>query len=63
MDEPRAAGKGAIHIVVSVPYEQARARIDAALAAGGRIIYDANAPQWWTLEDPAAIRRTSRRAD
>jgi hypothetical protein len=53
MDEPRADGKGAIHVVVSVPSEQAQARIDAALAAGGRIVYDANAPEWWTLEDPA----------
>jgi 4a-hydroxytetrahydrobiopterin dehydratase len=53
MDEPRADGKGAIHVVVSVPFEQAHARIDAALAVGGRIVYDANAPEWWTLEDPA----------
>ena len=53
MDEPKADGKGAIHVVVSVPIEQAQARIDAALAAGGRIVYDANAPEWWTLEDPA----------
>jgi 4a-hydroxytetrahydrobiopterin dehydratase len=53
MDEPKADGKGAIHVVVSVPYEQAQARIDAAIAAGGRIVYDANAPEWWTLEDPA----------
>ena len=44
---------GAIHVVVSLPYEQAQTRIDAALAAGGRIVYDANAPEWWTLEDPA----------
>jgi 4a-hydroxytetrahydrobiopterin dehydratase len=53
MDEPRADGKGAIHVVVSVPLEQAQARIDAAIAAGGRIVHDANAPEWWTLEDPA----------
>lgn len=53
MDEPRADGKGALHIVVSVPLEQAQARIDAAIAAGGKIVYDANAPEWWTLENPA----------
>jgi 4a-hydroxytetrahydrobiopterin dehydratase len=53
MDEPRADGKGAIHVAVFVPIEQAQARIDAALAAGGRVVYDANAPEWWTLEDPA----------
>jgi 4a-hydroxytetrahydrobiopterin dehydratase len=53
MDEPRPDGKGAVHVVVSVPLEQAQARIDAALAAGGRLVHDANAPEWWTLEDPA----------
>ena len=53
MGEPRADGKGAIHVAVFVPIELAQARIDAALAAGGRIVYDANAPEWWTLEDPA----------
>lgn len=53
MDDPRADGKGNIHVGIFVPPEQAQARIDAALAAGGRIVYDANAPEWWTLEDPA----------
>lgn len=53
MDEPRADGKGAIHVAVWVPLEQAQARIDAAVAAGGRVVFDANAPSWWTLEDPA----------
>ena len=37
MDEPRGDGGGAIHVGVWVPYEQARARVDAALAAGGRL--------------------------
>lgn len=53
MDEPRADGKGAIHVAVWVSREQAQSRIDAALAAGGRIVHDASAPSWWTLEDPA----------
>ncbi|MET0577173.1 MAG: VOC family protein, partial [Ilumatobacteraceae bacterium] len=22
------------------------------LAAGGRVVYDAEAPEWWTLADP-----------
>jgi 4a-hydroxytetrahydrobiopterin dehydratase len=52
MDEPRGGG-GAIHVAVWVPPEQAQARLDAALAAGGRIVFDASAPSWWTLEDPA----------
>ena len=33
------------------PEDQAEARIAAALAAGGRLISDANAPAWWTLAD------------
>lgn len=53
MEDPRPGGGGAIHVVVWVPYEQARARIDAALAAGGRMVRDANAPSWWTLADAA----------
>ena len=52
MDEPRPDGKGAIHVAVWLPPEKAQSRIDAALAAGGRIVYDAQAPSWWTLEDP-----------
>lgn len=53
MDEPRPDGGGAIHVAVWVPYEQAQARIDAALAAGGRMIRDGHAPAWWTLADAA----------
>jgi 4a-hydroxytetrahydrobiopterin dehydratase len=53
MDEPRADGGGAIHIAVWVPYEEAEARIQAALAAGGRIVRDEFAPAWWTLADAA----------
>jgi 4a-hydroxytetrahydrobiopterin dehydratase len=53
MDQPRADGGGAIHIAVWVPYEQAEARIAAALAAGGRMVRDEFAPAWWTLADAA----------
>ena len=53
MAEPRADGKGAIHIAVWVPEEQAQARLEAAIAAGGKVVVDAYAPSWWTLEDPA----------
>ena len=53
MTEPRGDGGGAIHLAVWVPYEQARSRIDAALAAGGRLVRDEFAPAWWTLADPA----------
>ena len=40
-----------IHVDVSLPHDQARPRIAAALAAGGRLVSDANAPEWWTLAD------------
>ena len=53
MDEPRPDGGGAIHVAVWVPYEQAEARVAAALAAGGRQVRDDFAPSWWTLADAA----------
>jgi 4a-hydroxytetrahydrobiopterin dehydratase len=34
-----------------VPYDQAEARIAAALAAGGRLVTDEHAPEWWVLSD------------
>ena len=52
-DEPRPDGGGAIHVAIWVPYEQAEARIAAALAAGGRMVRDEFAPSWWTLADAA----------
>jgi 4a-hydroxytetrahydrobiopterin dehydratase len=51
MDVPRPQ-RNRIHIDLYVPQDQAHARIDAARAAGGRIVYEANAPEWWTLADP-----------
>ena len=53
MDEPRSDGGGAIHVAIWVPYEQAEARVAAALAAGGRMVRDTFAPAWWTLADAA----------
>ena len=53
MDEPRQDGGGAIHVAVWVPYELAQARIDAALAAGGRMVRDEDAPSGWLLADAA----------
>ena len=50
MDEPRPQ-RNRIHIDVSVPRDQAEARIAGALAVGGRIVTDAHAPSWWTLAD------------
>ena len=51
MDSERPQ-RNRIHIDLYVPQDQAQARIDAALAAGGRVVYDAEAPEWWTLADP-----------
>jgi 4a-hydroxytetrahydrobiopterin dehydratase len=46
------AERNRMHIAVWLPYEQAEARIAAAVAAGGTVIYDKRAPAWWTLADP-----------
>jgi 4a-hydroxytetrahydrobiopterin dehydratase len=47
-----AVGRPRMHVACWVPYEQAEARVQAAIAAGGRMVYDAQAPAWWTLADP-----------
>jgi len=50
MDAPRPQ-RNRIHLDVSVPHEEAPARIRAALAAGGRLVSDARAPAFWVLAD------------
>lgn len=50
MDAPRA-GRNRVHVDVWVPQDQAPARVAAALANGGHLVSDANAPAWWTLAD------------
>ncbi|MFF4880927.1 VOC family protein [Micromonospora sp. NPDC000668] len=40
-----------MHLDVAVPHDQAKARIAAALAAGGHLVSDAHAPMWWVLAD------------
>jgi 4a-hydroxytetrahydrobiopterin dehydratase len=50
---PEKALRHAMHIDVSVPRGQAQARLDAALAAGGRIVDDSEAPGAWILADRA----------
>lgn len=44
--------RGRTHFDVFVPADQARARVDAALAAGGRLVDDSYAPAWWSLASP-----------
>ena len=50
MREQRS-GRNRVHIDVFVPNDVAEQRVAAALAAGGRLVSDANAPHWWTLAD------------
>jgi 4a-hydroxytetrahydrobiopterin dehydratase len=50
--EPPKPGRGRFHIDLSVPADQAEARVAAALSAGGRIADDSRAPQWWTIASP-----------
>jgi 4a-hydroxytetrahydrobiopterin dehydratase len=49
---PPKPGRGRTHIDVSVPADQAEARVAAALAAGGRLADATHAPNWWTLASP-----------
>ncbi|GEA87969.1 VOC family protein [Cellulomonas cellasea] len=51
MDAPRT-GRNRLHVDVHLPRDQVEARIAAAVAAGGRVVSDARAPEWWTLADP-----------
>lgn len=44
--------RGRTHFDVFVPADQARARVDAAVAAGGRLADESHAPAWWTLASP-----------
>lgn len=43
----------AMHIDVSVARENVEARLEAAIAAGGRIVDDSHAPSHWILSDKA----------
>jgi len=47
-----APGRGRTHFDVYVPADQAQARVDAALAAGGRLVDDSQAPAFWSLASP-----------
>ena len=51
MDEPRIQ-RNRIHLDVTVPHDVAQQRIAAALAAGGTLVSDTQAPAFWILADP-----------
>jgi 4a-hydroxytetrahydrobiopterin dehydratase len=50
MDGPRPQ-RNRVHVDVFVPNDVAEGRVAAALAAGGRLVDDSHAPDWWTLAD------------
>lgn len=50
MDAPRPQ-RNRIHFDISVPHDEAAGRIQAALAAGGTLRSDAEAPAYWLLAD------------
>jgi 4a-hydroxytetrahydrobiopterin dehydratase len=51
MDAPRPQ-RNRIHVDVSVPHDEAHQRIEATLAADGKVLSDAEAPAFWVLADP-----------
>ncbi|MUL75220.1 VOC family protein [Mycolicibacterium sp. CBMA 226] len=50
MDVPRPQ-RNRIHLDVDVPHDEASARIEAALAMGGTLLSDKEAPAFWVLAD------------
>lgn len=50
--EPPRTERNRIHLDVFVPAEMAADRVAAAVAAGGRLLSEAEAPSFWVLADP-----------
>jgi 4a-hydroxytetrahydrobiopterin dehydratase len=50
LDKPRPQ-RNRIHLDLTVPHDEATRRIQAALAAGGRLLSDDRAPAFWVLAD------------
>ena len=50
MSVPRRQ-RNRLHLDISVPHDEAPARVRAALAAGGRLVSDDRAPAFWVLAD------------
>lgn len=53
MEQLRADGSGTIHLVVWVPWDRAASRVEAGIAAGGRLVRHNVEEGFWTLADPA----------
>jgi 4a-hydroxytetrahydrobiopterin dehydratase len=54
--DPAKPLRHAMHVDVSVAREQVEQRVTAALAAGGRVVDDSDAPSGWILADRAGNR-------
>lgn len=52
---PGTVPRGDLDLDVHVPHDQAESRVEAAVAAGGRLVSDADAPTWWVLADPDGV--------
>ena len=50
LEEPRDE-RNRIHLDVTVPHDVAESKVAAALAAGGTLVSDENAPRFWVLAD------------
>ena len=50
-DSEQRPGRGRVHLDLYVPHDVARERVDAAIAAGGRLVSDGFSPSWWVLAD------------
>ncbi|HEV3188301.1 MAG TPA: 4a-hydroxytetrahydrobiopterin dehydratase [Acidimicrobiales bacterium] len=50
IDQPRE-GRSRVHVDVFVPHDEVLERIEASLAAGGRLVTEEHAPAWWVLAD------------
>jgi 4a-hydroxytetrahydrobiopterin dehydratase len=55
IDEAKAL-RHAMHVDVSVAHEHVKTRLEAAVAAGGRIVDESHAPSHWPLADRAGNR-------
>lgn len=50
--KPHVPPRNRIHVDLSLPHDVAEDRVEAVLAAGGRMLGDRYSPAWWSLIDP-----------
>jgi 4a-hydroxytetrahydrobiopterin dehydratase len=53
MEQLRSDGAGTMHLVIWVPWDEAESRVNAGVAAGGRLVRHNADEAFWTLADPA----------